>query len=363
MSHAVVIDYESLSIECQSICKVASSQLCKLNDMLSKIDSGSTLLLNEQTAVLKKQLVLERDNLKTLIDNLVDKASNLYKLGRQRVDSDSVIYRDRGSIKNEANALKNKVDQLMVKKIADYELLLSDLLSQKLKENYDVIKRRATGASVYDKDFMARLETIDDELFKQYIYLEYLDSENITKTFEELAEYANIRRENNGVRKKKLILSQIESDLSKAQIDNDTKEKILSNTDNIEMVQALANAEIIGENIRKETLKIIIKNIENKGFIVDKKNIKLNKEKNEVIFVAQKVGGEKAEFKIYLDGKFYYKFDGYEGQACKNDINPFMKDLEEIYGIEIKKTQEIWSNPDKISTMKYQAIKTNNNKN
>ena len=39
-----------------------------------------------------------------------------------------------------------------------------------------------------------------------------------------------------------------------------------------------------------------------------------------------------------------------------------MKDLEDVYGIHVTKTQEIWSNPDKISTMKYQAMDTNKNK-
>lgn len=39
-----------------------------------------------------------------------------------------------------------------------------------------------------------------------------------------------------------------------------------------------------------------------------------------------------------------------------------MKDLEEVYGVHVTKQTEIWSNPDKISTMKYQAINTNKNK-
>jgi len=74
--------------------------------------------------------------------------------------------------------------------------------------------------------------------------------------------------------------------------------------------------------------------------------------------IAQKASGEWAEFKIMLDGKFIYRFDGYEGQACQNDIQPFMRDLEEIYGVKIKEQQEIWSNPDKLSFQKYQQINT-----
>jgi hypothetical protein len=91
---------------------------------------------------------------------------------------------------------------------------------------------------------------------------------------------------------------------------------------------------------------------------VDKKNIKLQREKNEVVMIAQKASGERAEFRVMLDGKFIYRFDGYEGQACQNDIQPFMQDLEDVYGIKVTGREEIWSNPDKISTQKYQQIKT-----
>ena len=75
-----------------------------------------------------------------------------------------------------------------------------------------------------------------------------------------------------------------------------------------------------------------------------------------------KASGEKAEFRVFMDGKFIYDFRGYEGQACQKDIQPFLNDLEEVYGLHVTKTQEIWSNPDKISSMKYQTVKTNTNK-
>ena len=46
----------------------------------------------------------------------------------------------------------------------------------------------------------------------------------------------------------------------------------------------------------------------------------------------------------------------------EKDIEPFMTALEEVYGIHVTERQEIWANPDKISTMKYQAMNTNKNK-
>ena len=123
-----------------------------------------------------------------------------------------------------------------------------------------------------------------------------------------------------------------------------------------------ATTEIVGEKVRQKSLKIIMDAIKQRGFIVDKKNIKINRESNEVVMVALKASGEKAEFRVFLDGRFIYDFRGYEGQACQKDIEPFMKDLEEVYGIHVTKSQEIWSNPDKISTMKYQTFNTNKNR-
>jgi hypothetical protein len=36
--------------------------------------------------------------------------------------------------------------------------------------------------------------------------------------------------------------------------------------------------------------------------------------------------------------------------------------LEEIYGIKVTDSKEIWKNPEKISTQKYQEIKVKSNK-
>ena len=51
--------------------------------------------------------------------------------------------------------------------------------------------------------------------------------------------------------------------------------------------------------------------IQTRGFVVDRKNIKIKRDTNEVILVALKASGEKAEFRVFLDGKFIYDFHGY----------------------------------------------------
>ena len=154
----------------------------------------------------------------------------------------------------------------------------------------------------------------------------------------------------------------IRAELAAAKVPAETVEKIVGTGKPLAEIREAATTEIVGEKVRQKSMKLIMKAITERGFIVDKKNIKINRETNEVTMVALKASGERATFKIFLDGKFIYDFRGYEGQACQKDIEPFMTALEEVYGIHVTERQEIWSNPDKISTMKYQAMNTNKNK-
>ena len=136
--------------------------------------------------------------------------------------------------------------------------------------------------------------------------------------------------------------------------------KELDKAKSIDEANAIANEAITDETIRKETLKVIIKAIKDRGFIVDtKKNLKIDKERNIVKLVALKASGQMAEFEIQLNGKFMYHFDEYEGHACKKDIEPFLEDLKNIYDINILHEEVTWENPDKIQTQKYQYINKN----
>ena len=104
---------------------------------------------------------------------------------------------------------------------------------------------------------------------------------------------------------------------------------------------------VVDESLRQSAVKSIIKSIKEKGFIVEKKNIR--KKGDMVTIVALKPGNQRAEFSIDLDGKFVYRFDGYEGKACEKDISSMEEDLEKIYGIKIKDKKTTWENPDKLT--------------
>jgi hypothetical protein len=370
MSRRVVIDYQAIAIECRSICEVASSQLCQIDSLIERIDEVSRSLQGEETSGLKKELEARKAAVRSKIDDVI--AQSAIEARKGRVDTYSEFVRgDERTIVRAAEALSREVDGLTTSEIARYNSLLNSLLANKISDYSQRMQRRSSGAVVYDSEFSSQLATVDDEVLKGFIYLAWLDNTNVGKSFEELREAAEASIsqgmtnyfEQNGNN----FASKIELEMRAAKLDDDVIATVMNvNADSPEAkivkMRSMATQEIVGESVRKQTLKIVIKCIESRGFIVDRKNIKLQREKNEVVMLAQKASGEWAEFRIMLDGKFIYRFDGYEGQACQNDIAPFMNDLEEVYGIKVVSEQETWSNPDKLSSQKYQQIHTKTNR-
>jgi predicted nucleic acid-binding Zn-ribbon protein len=359
MSHSVVIDYQAIAIECRSICEVAAKQLCKIDSFLQKIDENSSSLLGYETDRMKQSLQQQAVTIKRQIDEIIRQSEETGKKGTVKAETAG----NSRSIVNIAQSLQNQVNTFATEGIANYESLLDSLLHDKIRQQ----RQRAIGMPIFDKEFAEQLDQITDEALRGFIYFEWLDPQNSRKSFRKLKEIAETKLQN-GVenyfkQEKKKLLQDIETEMREAKLDEATIQNALrtnatNEKEQITEIRQKATAEIVGESIRKKTLKVVLECIEKQGFIVDRKNIKLQRDKNEVVMIAQKASGEWAEFKIMLDGKFIYRFDGYEGQACQNDIQPFMRDLEEIYGVKIKEQQEIWSNPDKLSFQKYQQINT-----
>ena len=214
------------------------------------------------------------------------------------------------------------------------------------------------------------IDKIEDEIVKQYVYLAWVD--NPDESFDRLYSLAMKEKDKADRKQYERVetakIEEIKTELRAEKIDETTIERIISVSDGtakerIQRVREQANAEIVGEKVRKESVKVIVKAIKSRGFVVDAKSIKIDRINNQVIIVAMKPSGAKAEFKVFLDGKFEYRFDGYEGQACQKDIQPFMQDLEEVYGIKVMNQTELWGgNPDKNSTMKYQTVNHNSNR-
>ncbi len=262
------------------------------------------------------------------------------------------------------------VNDVSAKKLIEFSSLIDNLLTESLNDGYQKLRDKANGNIIIDNKTQKLLDSISDSVLKQFTYLAFVKDNNLSDDKLLEAGKALMDKSLNTTYESRIADEEerIRQELERAKVDKNIISKVVSKKngtaqERLMEMQTEATKEVIGETVRQQSLKIIMKAIADRGFIVDKKNIKINRETNEVNMIAMKASGEKAEFKIYMDGKFIYDFhQGYKGQACQKDIEPFMKDLEDVYGIHITKKQEIWSNPDKISTMKYQAINTNKNR-
>lgn len=371
MSHAVRIDYQGISIQCQSICEMASSQLCKLDKILDEIEKGSTRLLNSQTEALRKEISNTKQKLQTKIESVIQQGRRNASKGTAIVDSDFMgKHANAYDVIDEARELEEMATRLSDTKIIEFESILNQLLGNQLESQNERLKDLASGKVKINVSVQQKIDAIEDEIVKQYLYLAWIDHPD--ENFDRLYMYAMAEKTKADNRQYEKMedskIEEIKKELRAEKIDETTIDRITSVSEGsakerLTKVREQANAEIVGEKVRKESVKIIVKAIKTRGFVVDAKSIKIDRANNQVNIVAMKPSGAKAEFKVFLDGKFEYRFDGYEGQACQKDIKPFMKDLEEVYGLKVVNQTELWSgNPDKNSTMKYQTINHNTNR-
>ncbi len=213
---------------------------------------------------------------------------------------------------------------------------------------------KVNGVLNLDEDMISKVNAIEDVSLRELAYREV--ASGTLSSFEEVLKKSQEKYDILLGKKTKQVIEEYKEELKT----NGISDVSLDNVTTISEATAVVNEAIIDEKIRKETLKVIIKAIKDRGFIVDtKRNLKIDKEKNVVKLVALKASGQKAEFEIQLNGKFMYHFDGYEGLACNKDIEPFMDDLKNIYDINILHEEVEWSNPDKIQTQKYQYVNKN----
>lgn len=343
MSHTVQINYEQIAVQCHSICEVAENQVAELDKMLADLEGSSSRLLNDQTEALRKQIEREKRELIKSIEAVKTQADK------------KTLTTTAG-----AQALQRQANKLATGRLAEMRALLDSLLSESIAANQARMIDRANGIVRLDEATKKFLDTIEDEVLRQFVYIAFVRDSSLSGTALLEAGKALMNESVEARYEKEAEL--IRAELAAAKVPAETVEKIVGAGKPLVEIREAATTEIVGEKVRQKSMKLIMKAITERGFIVDKKNIKINRETNEVTMVALKASGERATFKIFLDGKFIYDFRGYEGQACQKDIEPFMTALEEVYGIHVTERQEIWSNPDKISTMKYQAMNTNKNK-
>ncbi|WP_104750201.1 hypothetical protein [Helicobacter cynogastricus] len=100
------------------------------------------------------------------------------------------------------------------------------------------------------------------------------------------------------------------------------------------------------EAVRKEMVKAVYQSLQQAGFSVQAPT--LDPEKDLVIVRAMRANGAQAQFRVSLDGVLNYRFDHYEGKACKADMDQVLPKLSEVYGVDLGEERVIWENPDDL---------------
>ena len=144
----------------------------------------------------------------------------------------------------------------------------------------------------------------------------------------------------NIIAKIKQLREQIESDSSDAAEKYDTT---------LAEIDSTIDEALITEDVRKETVRSIVKELRKQEFNVSSPQIIGEGNDSFVRITATKPSGKRAVCQIDLKGKIAYKFDHYEGMTCLKDIEQFNADLQEIYSVKLSDEREIWSNPDRLS--------------
>lgn len=100
------------------------------------------------------------------------------------------------------------------------------------------------------------------------------------------------------------------------------------------------------EEGRRMVVKAVSRSLQDAGFIVSKP-VKVNEDGADVVLIqGARPAGNRAAFTVHLDGRISWKFDNYNGQTCREDMDKVLPALSEIYGIELSDERVMWSNPD-----------------
>ncbi len=346
MSHQVTVSYNSLTIQVKAQCDTAVHSLCAIDKVLERIHSTANKLESSKVKEYEAYLL----NAKADISKKIDEFKTYVEEFKGRGDTPTRYEANRRLIQNKATELVNFVNDLTGSKLA----VIDQMINEGLLNAGQSILDKVNGVLNLDEDMISKVNAIEDVSLRELAYREV--ASGTLSSFEEVLKKSQEKYDILLGKKTKQVIEEYKEELKT----NGISDVSLDNVTTISEATAVVNEAITDEKIRKETLKVIIKAIKDRGFIVDtKRNLKIDKEKNVVKLVALKASGQKAEFEIQLNGKFMYHFDGYEGLACNKDIEPFMDDLKNIYDINILHEEVEWSNPDKIQTQKYQYVNKN----
>jgi len=197
------------------------------------------------------------------------------------------------------------------------------------------------------------LRKYDDFVLRDYILQEYRENKSsYDSDFNEevLVGRAKSKIESHFDRNKTEIKKGLAEETDPIRNYEDLKE-------NLEAENDKTTKEKYRKDLRSKTLKGILRVLRDNKFVAKKEN--LVEKEDSYLFKARKINGEEVLIKINLDGKLSYKFHGYVGDACEEDVESFEKNLNKIYGIKVKNKETLWTeNPNLIGKQVHKVLKT-----
>ena len=357
MSHQTIISYEGISIQIQAQCETAASSLCKIDKAIATIRKTAKTLRTEEVKEYEQYLLKAKEEITGKIEDFKETLSKYQSMKTY----DGLEYqRTVRNLRSKAGDLSSTVASLTGSKLHAMEAMIREGLLNEGDTVFQRMRDASSEAVTLDSTTLEKINAIEDISLRQLALIEA--NKNTGKSFEEIMAAAKTQYNELLEQSKKGFVEESVDDMRANGVDEATIKRVIEESDSFDDISERVATAITDERVRKETLKVIIKAIKARGFIVDtRNNLKIDREKNVVRLVALKASGQKAEFEIQLSGKFMYRFDGYEGQACKKDIEPFMSDLASIYDINVLHEEVIWDNPDKILMQQEQHLKTKKN--
>lgn len=321
--------------ECNEIVSTCQKRLQNVSELLDTISIRSQSLFDEDSRFLF-------ESVKSDLDNSLKECLNISSWNKG--DGESV------KKSRELNSIANRA-YLTAESVAEQ---LSATFKKKMVEAASGLHKR--------EGFDQYLESIADTRVRTTTRLLSRNQEHNRLNNDELKDMAENMLDPSKIRTGssiEKIESRMRSEMESKLVDKENIEKVFSGDvlrSPLDIMNS-ADTEIIDESMRRQAIQAISKEISARGFIVDRKNIRIDRENNTVNMVASKPGGQRAQFSISLDGRFEYRFDGYEGMACMKDITALTDNLERVYGIKLENRNEIWRNPDKITNVHHAEMK------
>ena len=320
MSHQEISRIEYMNI-CEEIFSEAEMRLSEATSALDAVEAGSSTLLDDE---FKKVIASIRND--------IEYASG--RIGHERASSS----RANANSVSRAQAIMSKANEVSLRTAAVRTAVREAFDSRMASSNAD-----------------SRIESIHDEKVRTMARLLSRNKAHADLAFEDLVYLAESM-----VDPSKKVHPRLTSDvrreartlMEKGNVSDKIIEGVVgtdSDASPLEIMDA-ATMEILDEKLRRSAIKAIVRSITARGFIVDKSNIRHISETDTVTILAQKPGGQRAEFSVDLRGRFMYHFQGYEGSACEKDIGPLERDLEKVYGMKLTDRKTVWRNPDRIGT-------------